>query len=475
MTKAENKTNSSPDSVNSVNLTTAEQIMSSSDLSNETFISSIMPASQTENQGGIDCATFASEFEISKDCLAALVPSHRLELVTLIQVLHSSNGNLSERVTQLEQALTDCLKALQIHKKYSRVTKSMLTQKTQELAATQEQIKCLSEETAASHQTIQLQQTLIASLTAELQNSQERFAQLEWEHYLTQANYKEQSGQMIQTEHTCQELRTRLKRQQYYTLQLKVALEKCLETSASKYQSKVDIEHIPTDLKSEQQPQVQSFFSKAESISPWSAQLQFVTEDVQVKLHQPSTLNWLDKDLSSSIEIESIPALETDEVVVLDAWINFSQQRYSTANSVCDYSSIPPLAKLIETITDAGEIQSLNQDITRPEEEWQDLLPMLKSVQVNATSDTIPFPAINASAQLDQPLNDANTHLIETSSESSLDNTTQIQSTPPQQETSTSNSNWPSPLIYPSHLPKRRKSLAAIELPSFTSIRGRDE
>lgn len=475
MTKAEIKTNSSPDSVNSVHLTTADQVMSSGDLPDETLISSIMPASQTENQGVIDCATFSSEFEISKDCLAALVPSHRLELVTLIQVLHSSNSNLSERVTQLEQALTDCLKALQIHKKYSRVTKSMLTQKTQELAATQEQIKCLSQETAASQQTIQLQQTLIASLTAELQNSQERFAQLEWEHYLTQASYQEQSGQMIQTEHTCQELRTRLKRQQYYTLQLKVALEKCLETSTSKYQSKVDIEYIPTDLKSEQQPQVQSFFSKTESISPWSAQPQFVTEDVQVKFHQPSTLNWLDKDLSSSIEIESITALETDEVVVLGtAWINFSQQRYSTANTVSDYSSIPPLAKLLKTITGSGEIQSLNQDMTKPEQR-QDLLPMLKSVEVTATPDTVPFPAMNASAQLDQPLNDANTHLIETSSESSLDNKAQIQSTLPQQETSTSNSNWPSPLIYPSHLPKRRKSLAAIELPSFTSIRGRDE
>ncbi len=379
MTKAENKTNSSPDSVNPVNLTAAEQVMSSGDLPNETLISSIMPASQIENQGVIDCATFSSEFEMSKNFLAGLAPSHRLELVTLIQVLRSSNSNLSERVTQLEQALTDCLKALQIHKKYSRVTKSMLTQKTQELAATQEQIKCLSEETAASHQTIQLQQTLIESLTAELQNTQERFAQLEWEYYLTQASYKEQSGQMIQTEHTCRELRTRLKRQQYYTLQLKVALEKCLETPASRYQSKVNVEHIPTDLKSEQRLQVHSFFSKAESIPPWSAQPQFLTEDVQVKFHQHSTLNWLDKDLSSPIEIESIPALETGEVGVLQTgWINFSQQRYNATNTVCDYSSIPPLAELTETTTDSEEIQSLNQDIIESEEKWQDLLMILE-------------------------------------------------------------------------------------------------
>lgn len=456
MSEAEIRTNSSPELLNFIDLTAVVQVnISSSDLPSETLVPVIVPASQTE----IDGATFASEFEASKKCLTAMAPSQRLEVITLIQALRSSNSSLSDRVTQLEQALTECLKALQSHKKYSRVTESTLIQKTQELAATQKQIKCLSEETAASDQIVQRQQTLIESLTTQLQSSQERFAQLEWEHYLTKASYEEQSEQLTQTENTCRELRTRLNRQQCYTLQLKVALEKCTETPVSKYQSEIDID-IPTDLKNEQggSLQVQSFFSNAESIPPWSTQPQFITNK-----------------------------LETDQIIPLQKAAcvkTFSQQRYSAASTVCDCSSFPALtelAELIGTTTDPTKIPSSNEDSEPEEAQWEDLLTMVEAVEeVTATPDLPPvisFSAISASTHQDEPLDES--HLanqsLNTGSESvSLDDTTQTQITSPQQKTSsfTPNSNWPSPLIYPSHPPKRR-SLAAVELPTFTKLGAR--
>lgn len=466
MSEAEIRTNSSPEPLNFVNSTAAAQVnISSYDLPSETLVPVIVPASQTENRKVIDCATLACGFEASKNCLSAMpaagyayAPSQRLEVVTLIQALRSSNSSLSERVTQLEQALTECLKALQSHKKYSRVTESTLTQKTQELAATQKQIKCLSEETAASHQIIQRQQTLIESLTTQLQSSQERFAQLEWEHYLTKASYEKQSEQLIQTENTCQELRTRLNRQQCYTLQLKVALEKCTETPVSKYQSEVDID-IPTDLKSEQgrSIQVQSFFSNAESIPPWSTQPQFLTNK-----------------------------LETDQIIPLQKAAcvkTFSQQRYSAASTVCDCSSFPALtelAELIGTTTDSTKIYSSNED-SEPEAQWEELLTMLEAVEevtVTPVPTVVPFSAISTSTQPNEPLDEVHLAVhqsLDTGSESvSSDDTTQTQVTSPQQKTSfTPNSNWPSPLVYPSHPPKRRKSLAAVELPSFTKLGAR--
>lgn len=465
MNEAKLRTNSSPEPLNSVNLTAATQVnISSSDLPDEILVPVIVPASQTENQI-IDCATFASGFEASKNCLSATpvaglayAPSQRLEIVTLIQALRSSNSSLSERVTQLEQALTECLKALQSHKKYSRVTESTLIRKTQELAATQKQIKRLSEETAAYDQIVQRQQTLIESLTTQLQSSQERFAQLEWEHYLTKASYEEQSEQLNQTEDTCRELRTRLNRQQSYTLQLKVALEKCTETPVSKYQSESDID-IPTDLKSEQgRPlEVHSFFSKAESIPPWSTQPQFLTNKLET---------------NQIIPLQKATYVET-----------FSQQRYSAASTVCDCSSLPALTELGEltSTTDSTKIYSSNEDIEPEEAQWEDLLAMLEAVEeVSVTSvptvSTVVLSAISASTQLNEPLDEAclADQLLDTGSESvSPDDITQV--TSPQQKPSsfTDSSNWPSPLIYPSHPPKRRKSLAAVELPTFTKLGAR--
>ena len=43
----------------------------------------------------------------------------------------------------------------------------------------------------------------------------------------------------------------------------------------------------------------------------------------------------------------------------------------------------------------------------------------------------------------------------------------------PQLKTLPPNTNWPSPVVYPSRPPKGRKSLAAIELPTFAPIRSK--
>jgi hypothetical protein len=509
MSEPESQRNSSFEAVNFVNSTAAVHVnLASCNLHNETPVSVVVLESQAENREVIDCATFSNAIEASENCLAQLAPSHRLELFTLIQALRSANSNLLKRVTQLEQSLTECLKALHSSKKYSRVAKSKLTQQTQELAASQEKVKCLAAEMEASHQTAQHQQTLIENLTAQLQSSQERFAQLEWEHYLTQASYTEQSDQLAQTENTCRELRTRLNRQQHYTLQLKVALEKCLETSSgSSYQSEVDIDSISSHTKSEQgrSVQPQSFFSKAESIPPWSAQPEFLTNelerpwaesshlpDVQTKIyHQSCIVDWSDEDLSTPATAESIPALEIDELIPLEQAVGvetvYQQSSEEVSNKtgqtleaqhdavidVGDRSSLLPPVELIET----------TENITESEEaEWQDLQDLLAMVEAGE-KPVIASPevtTVSASAQLDEPLTESNLavhHLLDPGSESvSPDETTQIQLTSPQQHTSsfTANSNWPSPLIHPSHPPKRRKSLAAIELPTFTQARVRN-
>lgn len=455
MNEAE-KTNSDFESVNSVNSTAAAQVkLSSCNLTQPTLASVIVPASLAE-QEVINCVTNSSNFEASENFMAELAPFQKLESVRLIQVLRSTNRNLIGQVTELEQALSECQQALQSSQKLEQVAQSMLTQKQEELATAQAQVKCLSEEMESSCQIAQRQQNLIETLTTELQSSQERFAQLEWENYLTQANYTEKSEQLIQTDNTCRELRTRLNRQQHYTLQLKVALEKCLEPVASASDD-ANSDRIPTDANNEQTEssiQIQSFFCNAESIPPWSAQPKFLTEEIATDWVEPSIdldfqtqnephsalLNWSDEDLSTSLEVESITVVETNQPIPSQT-VPFIGQPVDIPSD--RFSSSQPDEILEITTVEEAEL---------PIEAYQ---------------------AFSVSDQLDQPLNQSNLsdcHLLAPASDAVFsDHKTQIQSSQPQQETSffTANSNWPSPLISPSRTSKR-KSLAAIELPTFT-------
>lgn len=352
----------------------------------------------------------------------------------------------------------------------------MLAQKNDELAAAQEQIKILSQETATAAQTIQRQQALIENLTPQLQSSQERSAQLEWEHYLTQASHTEQSQQLIQTENTCQELRTRLKRQQQYTLQLKVALEKCLE-SRSGYQSATEIDPMPTDLDSEQgrSIQIQSFFSKDECIPPWSAHplpsevepswAESLLPDVETSYYHSSISDWSDKDLTTSLRVEFITPRETDASLEEAVEVKtFNQQTVIHVQS--DRSSLTPSELLFTTVP---EIHS-NQDVPAEAAQLQNLLDIHETyVEVTANPLELPTTVAPCLESLAQDL--PNTGEL---TEKCCVEQAQIHTQFPQQTTNsfTSNSDWPSPLVYPLHPHKPKKSLAAIELPTFTQNRG---
>jgi len=64
--------------------------------------------------------------------------------------------------------------------------------------AAQDQVRSLFHELEASHKTAQRQEILIETLTAQLESSQERVAQLERE--CSPRYYNEQSHQLVQTE-----------------------------------------------------------------------------------------------------------------------------------------------------------------------------------------------------------------------------------------------------------------------------------
>lgn len=125
-----------------------------------------------------------------------------------------------------------------------QLSKGDATRTTHDLAISQE--KAVLQELVASRQMLQQQQILTESLTEQLVSSQERIAQMERDLALLQQSYDEQQHLLKDEEANCQDLRTRLYRQQQQALQFKAALEKCLDNSPLRHKPDSSQEHYTT-------------------------------------------------------------------------------------------------------------------------------------------------------------------------------------------------------------------------------------
>jgi hypothetical protein len=200
------------------------------------------------------------------------------------QALQDENAELRELVAQLESALSQSQETLreeigrwellalaQVPEDTVNQT-ALIERHNQELAAAQERVKQLFQELQRSHRTAQRQQILVETLNDQLQSSQEQIAQLERECALTQQRYTEQVQLLHQSENTCRDLRSRLHRQQRYTLQFKAALEKCLDMPTpvaqpitSSFTAEVPSSVEPLNLA----PKVH--IPRSQPVQPWSA------------------------------------------------------------------------------------------------------------------------------------------------------------------------------------------------------------
>ncbi len=156
--------------------------------------------------------------------------------------VQSQNQELRSQVAELEAALLrsqgslraemerwEALALAQSEADPSETSESRLAQQTQALSGSQARLGQLFVELESSHRMAQRQQILVETLTEQLQNSHEQIAQLERECAAVQQRASESLQQLSQSEQTNRDLRSRLHRQQRYTLQFKAALEKCLD------------------------------------------------------------------------------------------------------------------------------------------------------------------------------------------------------------------------------------------------------
>jgi hypothetical protein len=200
----------------------------------------------------------------------------------LVEQLQQENLELDGRVEQLETLLHECRQSLQQQRSQALDRQKLLDRRTLELKTITGQIEQLSAHIQSTTKQIQQQQQQIAALGTQLQTSEEIRAKLERECALTQQRYHEQSQILVQTQTTCQDLRSRLHRQQRHTLQFKAALEKCIETPLEKASAIASLRQstleepqdvVETGAKEDLanlNPPNTTRFPKADPIKPWS-------------------------------------------------------------------------------------------------------------------------------------------------------------------------------------------------------------
>ncbi|MFM9267341.1 hypothetical protein [Tychonema sp. BBK16] len=206
---------------------TPEEDWQTVDFPNAISVDAIPTKPETKNLQSHAQATPTDSSPISDNLKNLLANSEQAKSkgstpVTLMQALHECNRDLLGRISQLETALQESQKKLQ-------VGETLLEQRNAELQNTQEQLTRLFGKQEVSNQTLQSQEISVESLTRQLATTQTRLAIVERESAATVQRYNEQLHQLVTTENVCRELRSRLHRQQRHTLQFKAALEKSLE------------------------------------------------------------------------------------------------------------------------------------------------------------------------------------------------------------------------------------------------------
>jgi hypothetical protein len=200
--------------------------------------------------------------------------------IDLVDSLTEQNDTLRSRVSFLESALGQSQLNMQQESErweskvkasedaWLREQEAVIARHLGDLTQSQQKVTELFQQLELSHQLTQRQQILIDTLNAELRLSQEQVAQLERECATTQQNFAEQVQLVVQSEQTCRDLKSRLNRQQRYTLQFKAALEKSLEVPSMGVLEEVVM--VPPAIAKPAAPRVA--IPKASPVQPWSSQ-----------------------------------------------------------------------------------------------------------------------------------------------------------------------------------------------------------
>ena len=376
----------------------------------------------------------------------------------LTQKMRQRNRHLLDQVAQLKAALREKDEELHAEQMRSRAREALMAQQMEELKTGQERLTRLFQALESSHQAAQRQQILIETLSEQLQSSQERIAQLERECALTQQRYNEQSHQLLQAANTCRELRTRLHRQQQQTLQFKTALEKSLEMTP------------PTASQPTSQSRTTSStpFPKTQPIQPWSADLEIREDTITDPLwNSPIQIDPLLKVYASQGEALEISSIEQIEPLAIVDTSDTLDEAMTAVPEITDTESESE-QQLLDEITSLAEASGL-LDVPFDVAGIPGQLRLAPSTSLEETDN----PALSLSNVEESPWLEQSEELEAQAERLDEELEDDVAETEPeeQKDVRLPQSNWPSPTLYPLRRPKKLRSLAAIDLPSFPRYR----
>ncbi len=330
--------------------------------------------------------------------------TEELESANLMEALHECNRELVNRVTELETSLGECQKTLENQEK-------LLEKRTQELAATQQQVTRLFYKLELCNQIIQRQEVLVESLTDKWEKSQQQQAQMERECALTKQSYNQQSYYLKELENSCRELRSRLYRQQQQTLQFKAALERCLEMpgrmdmvdekiETSSEPSPVMASHVSSKSESSKQeyPFVEANTKilpvvNSEPVKPWSPQTKNKQKQESILGKKEITIakinlgNKLDlpqglttpQQVSSSAENTSDNEFSAE---VSESKLNPSLPSFSRIGEVPNYELVEEVSQqeILED-TEAAEYVVIEKDLAEEQSQSQEVEKLAENAE----------------------------------------------------------------------------------------------
>lgn len=373
------------------------------------------------------------------------------DLLQLIQDLNQCNDALLVRVSVLEEALERSEAALQIEVERSHQHQSMTSAEAQAAISQQQHqvAQLLSELDVASDG---LRRTTIhaETLQVELDANKQRVAQLERECTLLQQRFSEKSTALLQAEATSRDLRSRLHRQQHYTLQFKAALEKCLDVSAHRSASETAAAPYLADMTLRPHPLA---MPKAQQIQPWSL------DEAGAARANPS-LDTLLRNLKSVGQGPSAPAPTAAPSPAADLDPEAENQLWQDLERVIETSSAKPAAPpAAASQSEAAFTEPSPWGVPLPAPAAPAAPPEPASLAAELAPEVLPEPAPEIPLAAPAPVRPQRPaapmpafELPPTLTGGGLTETAATS---------------PSPVVYPLRPQKKLKSIAAVQLPSF--------
>jgi hypothetical protein len=413
-------------------------------------------------------------------------PDNTHELLQLVQDLNQCNDVLLGRVSELEEALEKSQAALQAEVERNQVGGDgvvVLTPDQPPEYVQRRMANLLSELEVANDG---LRRTTIhnEALQAELETSQQRVAQLERECTLLQQRFSEKNTAFHRAEDSCRDLKARLYRQQRYTLQFKVALEKCLTMSSDTENNHASVSgrsHAPAATATQpvsmpKTPQIQPWSMQKQDVEPDPA-LDHLLRNLKAAGQGPKGTGLLTPDSRMQDRLgQTKPNLDqaSDPEAESRLWHDLERVIETPAEMLPQHREGAAHARVADAMEPAP-VNSVAQELSAEQEVgFTEPSPWGVPLTPSDSNSVPPDTELGSPAAAPQPDLAAATGAEETTvppaythdeSLSSQSNPSPAAGLPPYLKNSGQAS--PSPLVYPLRPQKKLTSLAAVQLPSF--------